>query len=47
LKYKNQWYDYVFGSVNGKILLKIFTEPNRVEESSKAMVELSNLQKGE
>jgi len=46
LKYRGQYYDYVFGSINGKIFLRIFTEPNRVEESTKAMVELSNLQKG-
>jgi len=47
LKYENQWYDYVFGSINGKIFLRIFTEPNRVEESSKAFVELIKLQEKE
>ena len=47
LKYRNQWYDYVFGSINGNIYLKIFTEPNRVEESTKAFVELIKLQEKE
>jgi len=37
----------VFGSINGNIYLKIFTEPNRVVESNKAFVELIKLQEKE
>ena len=35
------WIDYVYAKdKNGKLLLRAFQEPNRVEESSKAFFEL-------
>ena len=35
------WIDYVYAKdANGKLLLRAFQEPNRVEESSKALFEL-------
>lgn len=48
LEYEGEWFDYVFGYVGSKLMIKAFKEPNRMEESSKALFELGEIQaKGE
>ena len=45
LKHNNEYIDYVYGHVGSNIAIKAFKEPNRVEESSNAFVELDKLKK--
>ena len=44
LEYEGEWFDYVFGYVGSKLMIKAFKEPNRVDESSKALFELDEIQ---
>lgn len=48
LEYNGEWFDYVFGYVGSKLMIKAFKEPDRMKESSKALFELGEIQsKGE